>query len=70
MSQYEYNQLVDELNNITNIQSQALKPLHDKLVELQTETQDAYKEYSDEKMDWQKMNNCKGQLSKLIKQLQ
>ena len=69
MSQYEYNQLVEELRNIREIQSQYLQPLHDQLVELQKQTQDAYTKYSDKKMDWQNMHNCKEQLSKLIKKL-
>lgn len=69
MSQYEYNQLVEELKSISEIQSQYLQPLHDQLVELQKQTQEAYTKYSDKKLDWQNMHNCKEQLSKLIKQL-
>ena len=69
MSQYEYNQLVNELNSIIEIQSQHLEPLHGQLVDVQTEMQDAYKEYSDKKMDWQNMHNCKKKLLKLIKEL-
>lgn len=70
MSETEYNQLVHVLDTIRYDRVSELCQLYDEQMDAQREAQQAYSDYIDEKYNWQKMNTCKEQLSKLIKQLQ
>lgn len=69
MSEVEYNSLVSVLDTICDDRVSELCQLYDEQMDAQREAQQAYSNYIDEKFDWQKMNTCKEQLSKLIKKL-
>ena len=69
MSEDEYNRLVAVLNTICDNRIQELCSLYNEQMNAQREAQQAYSDYIDAKYNWQRIDNCKEQLDKLIKKL-
>lgn len=69
MSEDEYNRLVAVLNTICDNRIQELCSLYNEQMNAQREAQQAYSDYIDAKYNWQRIDDCKEQLDKLIKKL-
>lgn len=70
MDESQGNRLINLLNTICNDRANELCKLYSEQMENQRNAQQAYSDYIDEKIKWQKLNSCAEKFEKLIKTLQ